>query len=109
MATHFIMMTKRAARASPFGELIASGTHTLSLMLAAVVDHTSSRYRSLGLESSARMLRPVRAGDTASIEWEVVAVTHSARPKGWTLTLSGQLVPGDGVVALRCECKSLVY
>jgi acyl dehydratase len=60
-------------------------------------------------ESSIRMMRPVRAGDTASIEWAVSSVDYAPKLKGWIVTLQGQLVRDDGVVALRGHCKSVVY
>ncbi len=98
-----------AAAASPFGRIIASGTHSFSLMLAAVPDYLKSWTPNVGLEASVRLLRPVRAGDRARIEWEVTDIADTPKLKGWIVTVSGRLVRDDGVVALTSISKSLVY
>jgi acyl dehydratase len=98
-----------AATASPFGRLIASGAHSFSLMLAAVPDYLKSWTPNVGLEASVRLLRPVRAGDHARIEWEVTDIADTPKLKGWIVTVSGRLTRDDGVVSLTGVSKSLVY
>lgn len=98
-----------AAAASPFGRIIASGTHTSAMMLAAVPDYLKAWQPNVGLEASVRMLRPVRAGDRARIEWEVTDIADTPKLKGWIVTLVGRLVRDDGVVAVTAVSKSLVY
>ena len=98
-----------AAAASPFGRLIASGTQTFSMMLAVVPDYLRRWQPNVGLEASVRLLRPVRAGDRAHIEWEVTEIADTPKLKGWIVTISGRLVRDDGVVALTAISKSLVY
>jgi 3-hydroxybutyryl-CoA dehydratase len=97
------------AAASPFGAIIASGTHTSAVMLAAVPDYLRAWQPNVGLEASVRMLRPVRAGDRAHIEWEVTDIADTPKLKGWIVTLAGSLVRDDGVVAVTAVSKSLVY
>jgi acyl dehydratase len=97
-----------AAAASPFGQIIASGTHTFSLMIAAVPNYFAASRPNLGLEASVKMLRPVRAGDKVCIEWTVTEVTRSQKLKGWIVTMSGRLVRDDGVVAMTAVAKSLL-
>lgn len=97
------------AAAASFGGLIASGTQTFAMMLAAVPDYLSARQPSLGLEASVRMLRPVRAGDTARMEWEVAEIADAPKLKGWIVTMSGRLIRQDDVVAMTATCKSLIY
>jgi 3-hydroxybutyryl-CoA dehydratase len=98
-----------AAAASPFGRLIASGTQTFSMMLAALPDYLRRWQPNVGLEASVRLLRPVHAGDRARIEWEVADIAGTPKLKGWMVTVRGRLVRDDGVVALTATSKSLVY
>jgi acyl dehydratase len=98
-----------AAAASSFGRLIASGTQTFAMMLAAVPDYLQPWQPNVGLEASVRLLRPVRGGDRARIEWKVTDIADTPKLKGWIVTVSGRLVRDDGVVALTATSKSLVY
>ncbi len=98
-----------AAASSSFSGIIASGTQTFSMMLAAVPDYLSPWHPSIGLEASVRMLRPVRAGDRARIEWVVTDIADTPKLRGWIVTTSGRLVRDDGVVALRAKSRSLIY
>jgi 3-hydroxybutyryl-CoA dehydratase len=100
---------RAAAASSPFGRIIASGTQTISMMLAVVPDFLSTNQPNLGLEASVRMLRPVRAGDSAVIEWEITNVASVAKLKGWIVTTAGRLVREDDVVALTAVSKTLIY
>lgn len=100
---------ENAAAAASFDRIIASGTQTFSTMLAAVPDYLASRQPSLGLEASVKMLRPVRAGDSALIEWEVTEIAGMPKLKGWIITMTGRLVRDDTVVALTAVSKSLIY
>lgn len=97
------------AAASSFGRLIASGIQTFSMMLAAVPDYLRPWQPNVGLEASVRLLRPVRAGDRAHIEWEVTDIADTPKLKGWIITVNGRLVRDDGVLALTAISKSLVY
>lgn len=98
-----------AAASSSFGRIIASGTQTISMMLAVVPDHLSSSQPNVGLEASVRMLRPVRAGDSALIEWEITDIASVPKLKGWIVTTVGRLVREDDVVALTAISRTLIY
>jgi 3-hydroxybutyryl-CoA dehydratase len=98
-----------AAASSSFGRLIASGTQTFAMMLAAVPDYLSPWHPNLGLEASVRMLRPMRADDCARAEWEITDIANVPKLKGWIVTVQGRLVRDDGVVALKATSKSLIY
>lgn len=68
-----------AARASPYGGLIASGWHTCSMMMRMVVDGllgASAGMGSPGLDG-VRWLQPVRAGDTLRVRYRTRAVKAS--------------------------------
>ena len=70
---------KDAAKASIFGGVIASGWHTCGMMMRLVVDNLlkhSSSMGSPGLDSI-RWLKPVRAGDTLHLTYQVKEVRPS--------------------------------
>lgn len=70
-----------AAKASIFGGLIASGFHTLLVSFDLIVEAaiwTESSQGSPGWEQL-RWLKPVRPGDTLSVEVEVVETTPSRK------------------------------
>jgi len=100
---------RAVAEASPFGRIIASGTQTFGMMLAAVPDYLKPWQPNVGLEAAVRLRQPVRAGDRARIEWEVTEIAEAPKLKGWIVTISGRLLRDDGVVALTATSKSLVY
>src|SRR4249920_2096665 len=63
-----------AAKATPFGGVIASGWHTAGLMMKMVVDHYLSHVAGLaspGLDEL-RWTRPVRPGDMLSVRATVI-------------------------------------
>jgi acyl dehydratase len=77
----FFHLDAEAARSSIFGGLIASGFHTLLVTFDLVVEAaiwTESSQGSPGIERL-RWLRPVRPGDTLSVEVEVVETTASRK------------------------------
>lgn len=77
----FFHLDAEAAKSSIFGGLIASGFHTLLVTFDLVVDAaiwTESSQGSPGIERL-RWVRPVRPGDTLTVELEVVATTPSRR------------------------------
>ena len=68
-----------AARAGPFGGLIASGWHTIALVMRVLVDHYLSRVAALvspGIDEL-RWLAPVRPGDTLSVRVTVTEAVPS--------------------------------
>ncbi|MFP1681870.1 MaoC family dehydratase [Alloalcanivorax sp. C16-1] len=67
-----------AAAAGPFGGLIASGWHTLSLMMRLMVDHYVAKGAGLASPGvdEVRWLRPVRPGDRLTLR----ATVLEARP-----------------------------
>jgi acyl dehydratase len=77
-----------AAR-SRFGGLIASGTHSASLLMALTATHFSRHAQPLGLEFRLHFHRAVSAGDTLALAWTVTRVQ-------WKASLGGDLVWLDG-------------
>ena len=93
-----------AARATPFGGLIASGWHTCALYMRLLFDgllHDSSSQGSPGMDEL-RWLAPVRPGDRLSATSTVVEATPSAtKPNRGTVILRSEMTNQDGVVVLR--------
>jgi acyl dehydratase len=68
-----------AAKRTPFGGLIASGWHTVGLMMRLYVEHYLTHNASLaspGIDEL-RWIKPVRPGDTLSVRVSVLKATPS--------------------------------
>jgi acyl dehydratase len=78
-----------AAKATPFGGLIASGWHTAALMMRLYVEHYLTHVASLaspGLDEL-RWLKPVRPGDRLSVRVTVLkAVPSRSKPDRGAVT-----------------------
>jgi acyl dehydratase len=74
----------QAAKASPFGGLIASGWHTCAVGMRLMVDQYIGRTVSLGSPGieDIRWLRPVRAGDTLTYSRTVIESRASTSREG---------------------------
>ena len=68
-----------AAKASIFGGLIASGWHTLGMMMRMLVDHAQGRLAGMGSPGceDIRWLQPVRPGDILHFRSECIEKTAS--------------------------------
>jgi acyl dehydratase len=91
-----------AAKSSPFGGLIASGWHTVSLVMRVLVDHYLARGAALASPGvdELRWLQPVRPGDVLRVRATVVEARRSqskpdrglVRTKVEALNQNGQVV-----------------
>ena len=93
-----------AARASPYGGLIASAWHTGSLMMRMMVDHFISRH-SLGSPGvdELRFLAPVRPGDTLRCRLTILEARRSAtKPDRGTIKQKVEVLNQDGIVVFSC-------
>ena len=99
---------EKFAASSRFGGLIASGTQTFAMMFGAAASFMATIGPSLGLESTARFRRPMRAGDVGRIEWRVTSIEDKPGLNGSIITLEGRLVRGDGELAVIATNKSLL-
>ncbi len=82
------------ARGTRFGGLIASGTHTASLLMGLTASHFAGKGTVLGINFSMDLLRPVRANDTVSIEWNVTSIAAHSKG-GCILELQGAMKGAD--------------
>ncbi len=96
-----------AAR-SRFGGLIASGTHSASLLMALTAAHFSRHAQPLGLEFKLHFHKAVRAGDTLQLAWTVTRVQWKASLGGDLVWLEGEARNQRNEVALAATATLLV-
>jgi acyl dehydratase len=96
-----------AAR-SRFGGLIASGTHSASLLMALTASHFSRHAQPLGLEFKLHFHRAVHAGDTLQLGWTVTRVQDKPSLGGDLVWLDGEARNQRGEVALAATATLLV-
>jgi acyl dehydratase len=92
-------LDEKAAAASPFGGLIASGWHTAATFMRLYVDNLLSGAASMGSPGveQLRWLSPVRPGDELSGRFVVETVTPSTRrPDRGTVFFRGEMTNQDG-------------
>jgi acyl dehydratase len=93
-----------AARASPYGGLIASAWHTGSFMMRMMVDHFISSHSlgSPGMEEM-RFLAPVRPGDTLRCRLTILEARRSAtKLDRGTIKQRVEVLNQDSVVVFSC-------
>ena len=77
-------LDEEAAKASPFGGLIASGWHTGAMLIRMLNDHSIPRAATSGALGfdDLKWVKPVRPGDVLSVESRVLEKTESrSRPE----------------------------
>ena len=100
-----------AAKASVFGQVVASGIHVLALWRQ--LDHTINSdidfVAGVGFDRL-RLKRAVRPGDTIHVTSEILSLepSHSGKPRGTAVTLYAVLLE-DGTECLTFESINLVY
>jgi len=82
------------AQGTRFGGLIASATHTTSLLMGLTASHFATKGKVLGMNFSVDLLRPVRASETVLIEWCVTSMAAHAKG-GCVLELRGAIKSAD--------------
>lgn len=96
------------AATTRYKRLIASGTHTTSLLMALTAEHFSKRGAVVGLEFCVRFKKPVFADETITIEWHVVSVEHSTQLKGDVVEMQGRVANEAGETAVAATGKVLI-
>ncbi|MCX7283261.1 MAG: MaoC/PaaZ C-terminal domain-containing protein [Novosphingobium sp.] len=100
-----------AARASVFGQVVASGIHVLAMWRQ--LDHTINSdidfVCGVGWEHL-RLKRAVRAGDTIHVTSEIISLepSRSGKPRGTAVTRYAVLLD-DGTQCVTFESINLVY
>lgn len=83
------------ASGTRFGGLIASATHTTSLLMGLIATHFSSRGSMLGLNFAFELLHAVKATESVLLEWVVTSAASRAKG-GLVLGLDGTVSALDG-------------
>ena len=99
-----------AAAQGPFGGLIASGFHTLSLAFRLFRDTGVITGTSLGGSGGdeLRWLRPVRPGDTLRVRVEVVETTPSRRGDRGTVRLAYTALNQHGEAVMTITLNHII-
>jgi acyl dehydratase len=100
-----------AAAAGPFGGLIASGWHTVGLMMRLIVEHYLSPASSLASPGvdELRWLRPVRPDDILSVRLTVLEATRSrSKPDRGVVRALVEVRNQDGETVMSLKPINLV-
>jgi len=99
--------SEQIAVASRFGGLIASGTHYSALMMGMIATHFTRNGAALG--SGFRQFRkPVHAGETVRLEWQITEIEPKPSLSGDVITLAGRITGRDDRPAVRATATVLV-
>jgi len=99
---------ERAAAKSPFGGLIASGPHVVSLMMGLDATYLSERFDALGLGFEFRFVKAVPEGATLSLEWTVSDCRPTANRSGYVVAVEGRAVDAAGTVYVTGRGENLI-
>jgi acyl dehydratase len=100
-----------AARQGPFGGLIASGWHTVALMMQLFARHYLSKVASLGSPGvdELRWLKPVRPGDRLRLRLRTLDTRlSSSDPRRGIVRTLAELIDQGGEPVLRVTVVNLL-
>jgi acyl dehydratase len=94
-----------AAAAGPFGEIIASGFHTMAVYQRLVVEAVWRQVQGIvGRSFEIRLLRPVRAGTELTGVATITEITHRPERADAVVIIETDLTDGEhSVLALRLD------
>jgi acyl dehydratase len=93
---------------SRFGGIIASGSHVTALLTGMVAGHFSEKGLNVGLDFSFRFQAPVRLDDVVRMRWTMTGRMPKMSLKGDIVTLEGEAVRSDGIVAVSANAHVLL-
>ncbi len=96
-----------AARDTRWGVLIASGTHTTSLLMGLTASHLAQMGCVLGMNFSFDLLHPVKATERVLLEWVVVSTAIHLKG-GYVLELEGTVKTVDERTAVLAHGRVLL-
>jgi acyl dehydratase len=96
------------AKGTRFGGIIASGSHLSALMSGMVAGHFAQKGLNVGLDFTYRFESPVRVDDTVLMRWTLTNRMPKLSLRGDILTLEGQAVRSDGIVAVSATAHVLL-
>ena len=100
-----------AAKRTPFGGLIASGWHTAGLMMRLYFEHYLTHVASLGSPGldELRWLKPVRPGDTLSVQVTVLKATPSrSKPDRGAVTSLVEVFNQTDATVMTLKCVNII-
>ena len=100
-----------AAKHTPFGGLIASGWHTVGLMMRLYVDHYLTHVASIASPGvdELRWLKPVRPGDMLSVRVTVLkAVASKSKPDRGAVTSFVEVINQAGEVVMTLKGVNII-
>jgi 3-hydroxybutyryl-CoA dehydratase len=96
------------AKQTRFGGIIASGSHVTSLMSGMVAGHFANKGLNIGLDFTFRFESPVHVDDTVLMRWTLANRMPKLSLKGDILTLEGQAIRSDGIIAVSATAHVLL-
>jgi acyl dehydratase len=96
------------ARGTRFGELIASGTQTVAMLMGMVPTHFSQQHQTLGLEFNFKFRCAVEALEPLKLSWKVMGITPKASLGGGLVTLEGNISDSLGETLLESQGTILI-
>lgn len=106
--TNPLHLDAEVAKASRYGRLIASGTHSTALLLGLTASHYSRKTTVVGVEFSVQLRRPVFADSTVTLTWTVTKLTRHPKGKGNFVDLVGAVRDEEGRDCLTGTGRVLV-
>jgi acyl dehydratase len=74
-----------------------------------VAGHFADKGTNVGLDFSFRFQAPVRVDDMITMRWTVTASMPKLSLKGDIITLEGEAVRSDGIVAIASAAHALLF
>jgi acyl dehydratase len=103
-------LDEEAARASLFGELVASGWHTAALTMRLLTECAPIAGGLIGTGGRLEWTRPVRPGDRLAVEAEITSVAASrSRPERGVAEMRIVTTNQRGETVQRLTAKILVF
>jgi acyl dehydratase len=97
------------AATTRFGGLIASGSQVTALMMGMAAGLISDGGPNVGLDFTFKFEAPVPADDTVTLRWRVTEIMPKPSLKGDIVTVSGEAVRSDGVVAVSSTAHAVLF
>jgi acyl dehydratase len=97
------------AATTRFGGIIASGSHVSALLMGMVAGHFADQGMNVGLDFCFKFQAPVRVNDTVEMRWRVTQSMPKLSLKGDIVTLEGEAIRSDGIVAVAATAHALLF
>jgi acyl dehydratase len=97
-----------AAKAGPFGVLIASGTQVTSLLMGLDATLLSDYGMALGLGFDFRFDKAIPAGAVLTLAWTITGCTYKPSLKGYVVSLEGEARDAAGTLYLSAHGSNLL-